>query len=419
MTTLKGGIQLVPPLPASLAEHLGGGSEISEIIAYRNKLIETRNAQLEYQGNITGLHTKIRDACRNLSKKDSNIKCDIETLAMERGRLAYLRDELARRADVISRWEARVREGKSKPIQVNEGASAENQKRRDRDRMNAILVEMDQRCKREAMAASLETNNSSSDMLGGIMSNEQVGKVAIAKITPVSEAIGSDVINMYHQYVDTDDLLDSDASHRLTRDSRGYGLESSSIGESQPSRLFSKNLSGSEASARNPPPLGASTEIEEGPAPRPYPAWVGGASQDQFFEDLTVCLDYLWREYSTDIGEEGDRLMTLPNLLRLAGDADFDLDTQILIELFLRTVKLGKNCLVEKQFFLALLQAAVTVRIRKPMDSIQTTDFLFSDYLFPLMHRLKMKERIMSSRHPPLPRSPLASSSGLSVRYSN
>lgn len=371
MTTLKGGIQLVPPLPVSITEHLGDKSGIPEIIAYRNRLIETRNAQLEYQQNITNLHTKIRAACHDLSKKDNHIKGDIETLAKERGRLAHLRDELARRADVISRWEFRLREESTK-TSSEPNASPDKDARKEQDRRNALLVEMDQKRKGDVRAASIEvlTNKSSQGGMG-IISTVQLEKVDISNRAPVSEAVGNDDIYLHDKSAGTDD------------------------------RPLEKSH-----------PIGLSTEIEATAAPRPYPAWAGGCSQDQFLEDMTVCLDYLWKEYSTDIGEDADvRLMTLPNLLRLAGDADLNLDTQILIELFLRTVKLGKNCLVEKRFFLALLQAAATVKTRTSMDSIQTTDFLFSDYLFPLLHRLKMRERILTSRHPPLPRSPVSSRS--------
>jgi len=369
MKTQQGGIQLVPSLPAVLTDRIGERKEISELIAYRNKLIETRNAQLEYHQNITGLHSKIREACRDLSKKDNNVKGDIETLALERGRLGYLRDELARRAEVISRWEARVRAAESqKDPHRTDPSPSEQMKRKERDRMNAMLVEMDQRNKRDDRAASMEvvTTEHSSEVMG-IMSEQHFGGMDIERPTPVHEGIGSDEIRMCHENVDTSDLLD----------------------------------------VHGTPPTGVSEEVQEDKkeVPRPYPAWTQG---DAFFQDMSVCLDYLWSEYSTDIGEGGDsRLMTLPNLLRLGGDADFDLDTQTLIELFLRTVKLGTNCLVEKKFFLALLQAAATVKVRKPLDSIQTTDLLFSDYLFPLMHRLKMKQRILSSRHPVLDQSVL------------
>lgn len=143
----------MPPIPNSTATNADDAADWSEVLAYRNQLVATRNSQLEYQQHMMQLHTKIRQACRDLTKKDHSVKEEVETLALEKGRLAYLRDELARRAEMLARWETRVRE--SDPNLKKSEQRIDSSTKKEQDRMNAALVEMEvKRMMQEARKAA-------------------------------------------------------------------------------------------------------------------------------------------------------------------------------------------------------------------------------------------------------------------------
>jgi hypothetical protein len=328
---------------------------------FRNKLVESRNAQLEYKHTAVHLSEKIRKACTELSQKDTRVKEGMEVLSLERQRLGYLRDELARRADMISRWEQRTRQSGEIPPSVT--ATTAHQK--DIDRMNALILEQEATRIVSAadpnltgprltdpvstpvplMRAGTFVLDGASQTLPNPMSQEQVHLFDIAKgASPISVSVGSS----------------------------GRHSPSSSA------------------------PLEVNADSPADKAPRPYPSW--GYKEDEFLDDMTVCLDFLWSEYSTEVGDS-ERLMTLANLMRLVADATFAAPTQAVIEIFLRCVKLGSQHLIEKRFFLAVLQSVLQVTLQAEFDTIEITDVLFSEYLMPLMLRLKSHQRKLRFRN--------------------
>ena len=431
MTTRSSGIQLIPPPPSRHTGFLDDSNNWADVLAYRNQLVESRNAQLEYQENVSQLHLKIRRACQELTKKGNGVKEEIEVLALEKGRLAYLRDELARRADMISRWEARVRESDPTWVPRPQSASAMETVRKEQDRFNAMLVEIDQ--KRHMASSDGYTSNiagqvdtvpptatvpvtSQASSSGSSYSSSSYtgtpSSSSSAITTPAASASGSSIPHVTRPgsvHEEPTPQRTKSAAHELPPVSPISGPNSIDISASTsgaprqapvpytaPAPAAPTTLAGRQVGAWDAPSQATQT------ANMPY-ATESRYLKSQFDADMTVCLDYLWREYSTELnGSNGDRLMTLPNLMRLCGDSDFGISTQSVIEIFLRTIKLGpESCLVQKRFFLSLLQSIVSVgkEVAKLDDSV-----LFSDYLFPLMHRLKMKERAVSSKHPSLPR---------------
>jgi hypothetical protein len=396
-----------------------------DVLAYRNQLVATRNSQLEYQQHMMQLHTKIRQACRDLTKKDNSVKEEVETLSLEKGRLAYLRDELARRAEMLARWETRVRE--SDPNLKKPEEKIESSTKKEQDRMNAALVEMEVKrmmqearkaaataAAREAARIELSTpeNEESVDepvsprralsqqqfprlVIGSGKQGEPV-TIAAGTDEQMSECVVKDRGNMKDELVGTEPIQASPEPVLL--------IPLKPRMECDAPILQSRRSSSSSLSAAVPPI--PDYVVEERPLqkpPRPY-------RQSHSEEDKANCLDYLWNKYSTEIseaeiGRKAERLMTLPNMMRLCGDAcDFGISTQAVIDLYLRTAKLGKtrNNLVEKKYFYALLSAIVQVS-RGLTEKDQISEVAFSEFLSPLMHRLRMMERSLSSKHPQLP----------------
>jgi len=155
---------------------------------------------------------------------------------------------------------------------------------------------------------------------------------------------------------------------------------------------------------------------------RPEPGWAQAETaftnefaatpeSDRFFRQMVRCLDFLWEEYSTVIGEDsGYRLMSLANMMRLCGDADFGIPTTDQIDVFLQTLRTSRSefSLVEYKYFLPLMHG-IGRKLFGSRDPIELTDILFKQYLFPLMQRVRMLDRQYSEKHPPLPPSPIHS----------
>jgi hypothetical protein len=444
-----------------------GTKEWDDILSYRNKLVESRNAQLEYKQTASQLSDRIRQACHELSKKDTRVKEGLEVLSLERQRLGYLRDELARRAEMISRWEQRTRKG---PTPAEEPLA--NQK--DIDRMNALILEQEQTRKSRPVSESVlpvpmlndPIARSVSFVRGGqllvegsaqtvveepviplppALAQEQLHLLAISKgPTPISVSVGNSVLNSarapssgpanpppasgHSSFTESDQIQQSEESRnsalpasagpvdlagargsaRMTSTSGSILLASSGSpsvskltdGPSSHSSHISRPSSVEERPAVTP--QAEAVVDQESPAdkaPRPYPAW--GYRQDEYLAEMTVCLDFLWQEYSTEVGES-DRLMTLSNLMRLVADATFAAPTAAVIELFLRCVRLGSQHLIEKKYFLAVLQSVMQVSLDGEFDTVEITDLLFSEYLMPLMLRLKRQQRSFDRNHPSL-----------------
>jgi hypothetical protein len=320
------------------------------------------------------LHSKIKHACKDLVKKDNSVREDIETLALEKGRLAYLRDELSRRADAIARREDQIRRNAA----PNDLPPCPVRRLKDFDRENAILVELDlRRSGEESNRANMEAvvvvpiDVATSTSKISTPQNEPIFPSSTANLilqqlpglliprefpTPVSEGVGDDVVSS----------------------------------------------SCSSSSRANPTPAVASSSMqisEDDPmdkAPRPYP-------QTHTSEQMEFCLNFLWIEYSTDVTEDGsDRLLTLANLIRLSSDADFSISTQSLIDMYLKTVRLAKTTLLEKRYFYAVLLSVLKVS-RGIHDKSELDEVLYSEYLAPLMQRVELMQRSTSINHPPLP----------------
>lgn len=396
MSSKTAGIQPVPAPPLPSDADPMGSREWMDMLEYRNKLVETRNAQLEYRQTATHLYDKVRQACRDLTKRDNSVREGMEILSMERQRLGYLRDELARRADMIARWESRLRdtELKTSGVEVDLRNAASDSEKRRVDRMNALLLEMEQQKKLQghrvpvtsvaapssssgtsAMDFGIQGNpNASETVFGGewernraILTQQQFEAVKLKKRSPVSAAVGSDDINEIGTFSPGDAIV-----------------------------------------------VDASDVSPAVYAPRPYASQVDKplsqavSSDDTVVDEMRDCLDYIWSEYSTEIGGETDRLMTLPNLMRLCADANLTPPTQGLIEIYLRATKAGKSCLVERSSLLGILQSVLSVcggRSSSDMqDPVRSTGILFSQYLMPLVVRLKAQRTTPSKNHPSLVR---------------
>ena len=384
MSTKQSGIQLVPPPPATLISSSNSNREWADILSYRNRLVDTRNAQLEHQQTAAHLYDKVRQACRDLSRKDSNVKEGMEVLNLERQRLGYLRDELARRADMLTRWESRVRDAELKATGVSRPRStgSADSTQRELDRMNALLLEVEYqkkmvpdsqvRSEESVIVATPGTRKSTQ----GFLHQEQLPSVAISKKSPVSVAVGVEADNPLLEY----------AQQPL-----------------QP---------GAFENVPSPGDAIVVTADDTTPAaapPRPYPIWTEeGPTEDAFVDEMRETLDYIWKEYSTEIGSENDRLMTMPNLMRLCADANLGAPTQAVIEIYLRATKLGSQCLVERKFFLTVLQSVLSLTLGRETDPVKLTDLLFSEYMMPLMVRLTVQHKLSLKHHPSLPPTSIA-----------
>ena len=365
------------------------------MLEYRNKLVETRNAQLEYRQTATHLYDKVRQACRDLTKKDNNVREGMEILSIERQRLGYLRDELARRAEMIARWESRVREIeiKASGAEVDVQRSVHESEKRRIDRMNALLLEMEQQKKLQGHQVPVtsaaipssssgtssknirtreEPTESDSPFIGdwernrAVLTQQQFEAVRVKKPSPVSAAVGSEDLNELGTFSPGDAIV-----------------------------------------------VDASDVSPAVYAPKPYSSLVDkpiseSPSDDIVVDEMRDCLDYIWNEYSTEIGGEPDRLMTLPNLMRLCADANLTPPTQGLIEIYLRATKSGKSCLVERGSLLGVLRSVLSVcsgRSSSDMqDPVRSTGILFSEYLMPLVVRLTAQRTTPSKNHPSLAR---------------
>lgn len=390
MSTSKPGIQLVPPPPASVVTGSASSRDLADILQFRNQLVETRNSQLEHKQTAAQLYDKIRQACRDLSRRDNSVKEGMEILNLERQRLGYLRDELARRADMISRWEAKIRDAERQASGSSQPTYSQNVSDKDKeaDRINALLLEMDQKRKIHAAirpnipedVSVLVATPQSHKTTGSMLVQQHLPAVSIfKKSSPISLAVGEDVI---------------------------YPAAERGVGDSPAVTII------------NPVVV---TEEDTTPAaapPRPYPTWtVEGVSEDAFVEEMRECLDFFWKEYSTEIGGEDHRLMTMPNLMRLCADANLGAPTQAVIEIYLRAAKLGSECLVERKYFLTVLQSVLAVSLGKEIssNSVQLTDLLFTEYMMPQMVRLTVQQKMSSKHHPLLEKRDLI----LHSRYSN
>ena len=364
MATNISGIQPVP-LPPSLNDSSSTAPrEWMELVAYRNRLVSTRNAQLEYTQTASHLYDKVRQACKDLSKKDNSVKEGMEVLSLERQRLGYLRDELSRRAEMLSRWEVKVREAEKK-LNVSDSptvGSSVSPSQKEADRMNALLLELEQRRK---------------------ASNVRILDQSLAVVSPSSERAES-------------------ASPRiLTQEKLPGAIVRDGSGVMNPPHV--------KFSAGDAIVLDASDANPAGTAPAPFPSTSADIplTDDEFVTEMKNCLEFIWREYSTEIGGENNRLMTLPNLMRLCADSNLAPPTQSLIELYIRTSRLGKSCLVEREHFLILVQSIVSLVSPQEPDPVKLTDILFGDYLMPLTVRLSVQQKRYSKAHPSLPRSNL------------
>lgn len=358
---VKLGASLVPEPPPVGTGSLDS-SNWADILKYRNQLVEARNAQLEYQQNVSDLHSKIRKACTDLSKKDNNIKENMEVLALERGRLSYLRDELARRAEELARREAAIRSNDPKWVESNipERDLVLEAKKRDKDKENAFLLEMDIRRR--------------SRIIESTMPLPVPDPVEVESVPFQSPTIPAESVPVVQP--------------RTVWHTSPTVLSSTPSSGDQP-RQFQDKVSSAEP--RSPP----SVPLAE----------------------LNECLDAIWEAYSSVLEDSGKvRLMSLPNLLRLCTDGDFVASTAQQIEIFLDTVREHPKrfSLIERSMFLELLMRLVSVGTPEQFSSNEVMHVLFKEYLFPLSKRMaihdRQHERQFASKHPPLPVSRLGAS---------
>jgi hypothetical protein len=124
---------------------------------------------------------------------------------------------------------------------------------------------------------------------------------------------------------------------------------------------------------------------------------------------MKTCLDFVWEEYATST-TPGHRLMSLPNLMRLCTDGDFGISTSVQIDVFLETIRKSKALysLVEFKYLLPLLIGIMRYIYPNVASQIDLTDTLFRSYLFPLAQRLRIQDRRVYDKHPPLPPSPIS-----------
>jgi hypothetical protein len=388
-----------------------------DMLAYRTKLVHARNAQLEYQQNISALHGKIRQACKDLIKKDDNVIEDTETLALERGRLGYLRDELARRADMLSKWERKMRE--SDPNWVSQyfpKNSKEEQDKKERDLFNAMVVELDHKRKlAEAVESVVNSQDEQLDLNTRLDTN--VAQKSSRRISVQQELLPparsstdspSKSITAEPSSVNNTPVVDRMMHIPFVRETLPTTPPDMSDAEVNTDNRTSVGVM-AKASSRSQPAMAA--------AERAFTdEFAVSPESDRFFREMVHCLDFLWTEYSTVIGEDVNyRLMSLANMMRMCGEADFGISTTEQIDVFLTTLRESRSeySLIEYRYFLPLMHRIVRVLLypeSAQKNSVELTDVLFKHYLFPLMQRVRMVDRQFSDKHPRLPPSPIHTS---------
>jgi hypothetical protein len=388
-----------------------------DMLAYRTKLVHARNAQLEYQQNISELHGKIRQACKDLIKKDDNVIEDTETLALERGRLGYLRDELARRADMLSKWERKMRE--SDPNWVSQyfpKNSKEEQDKKERDLFNAMVVELDHKRKlAEAVESVVYSQDEQLDLNTRLDTN--VAQKSSRRISVQQELLPparsstdspSKSITAEPSSVNNTPVVDRMMHIPFVRETLPTTPPDMSDAEVNTDNRTSVGVM-AKASSRSQPAMAA--------AERAFTdEFAVSPESDRFFREMVHCLDFLWTEYSTVIGEDVNyRLMSLANMMRMCGEADFGISTTEQIDVFLTTLRESRSeySLIEYRYFLPLMHRIVRVLLypeSTQKNSVELTDVLFKHYLFPLMQRVRMVDRQFSDKHPRLPPSPIHTS---------
>ena len=388
-----------------------------DMLAYRTKLVHARNAQLEYQQNISELHGKIRQACKDLIKKDDNVIEDTETLALERGRLGYLRDELARRADMLSKWERKMRE--SDPNWVSQyfpKNSKEEQDKKERDLFNAMVVELDHKRKlAEAVESVVYSQDEQLDLNTRLDTN--VAQKSSRRISVQQELLPparsstdspSKSITAEPSSVNNTPVVDRMMHIPFVRETLPTTPPDMSDAEVNTDNRTSVGVM-AKASSRSQPAMAA--------AERAFTdEFAVSPESDRFFREMVHCLDFLWTEYSTVIGEDVNyRLMSLANMMRMCGEADFGISTTEQIDVFLTTLRESRSeySLIEYRYFLPLMHRIVRVLLypeSAQKNSVELTDVLFKHYLFPLMQRVRMVDRQFSDKHPRLPPSPIHTS---------
>ena len=335
----------------------------------------------EYLDNIATLHNNIKKACKELSKRDDNVKEDLEILALERSRLGYLRDELSRRAAMIASWERTAKTDGSIPSNVLLPSQKEV------DKMNALRLEIEIRRRRDDE---------------GCVSVED----PVANFTPEEFLINGPV--------------HTPPCERQSFNPTGVPFVEKAISEKSMQEPIASGSSSIRSNSPVPSDIPMESAVSESlvsplPVPEPTeqslppPVAYNEYEAAKFYDQLTVCLNSLWDEYSTSVSEEiGIRLMTLPNLIRLCGDADFGIPIADVISIFLSLIRTSETKLVEKRYFMILLQS-IFRKLYTLESEIELTQKLFNEYLLPLSQRMKLQGRSLSYKHPPLGKSKIAS----------
>ena len=390
----------------------------SDLLAYRTKLVHARNAQLEYQQDISELHGKIRQACKDLLKKDDNVIEDIETLALERGRLGYLRDELARRAEMLSKWENKMRENDPNWVsQYFPRNTREEQEKKERDLFNAMVVELDHKRRQASLVESGDVSEEQ-ELDPNIRLDSSFPLKSSRRISIQQETTPSKPSSSSESVPRPGPQPPSSVNNTPIVDRM---VHVPFVREFPP--LNAPDTNDAEVNTDNRVSVGVMAKDTSVPGTnRPEPGWAQAETaftnefaatpeSDRFFRQMVRCLDFLWEEYSTVIGEDsGYRLMSLANMMRLCGDADFGIPTTDQIDVFLQTLRTSRSefSLVEYKYFLPLMHG-IGRKLFGSRDPIELTDILFKQYLFPLMQRVRMLDRQYSEKHPPLPPSPIHS----------
>ena len=397
----------------------------NDLLEYRTNLVHARNAQLEYQQNLSELHAKIRQACKDLLKKDDNVVEDIETLALERGRLGYLRDELARRADMLSRWENKMRE--SDPNWVSQyfpKNSKDEKEKKERDLFNAMVVELDhkRRIMSEEDGLDPDGNNTQPDV-DIQLDDSAVPLRSSRRVSVLQQPQGTSTPTKPSSEIASGTQMPSSVNNTPILDKRVHVPFVREVVSPIPPETLDAQVNtdnrvsiGVMAACKNLS-LPQTVSWAEETAERAFTSsFASSQESDKFFRDLVQCIDFLWSEYSTSIDENNYRLMSLSNMMRLCGDADFGISTAAQIEVFLNILRESKSefSLVEYRYFLPLMLGIMRVAAypeSTTRNAVELTDLLFKQYLFPLMQRVRLMDRKYSSKHPPLPPSPIHSSS--------
>lgn len=385
---------------------LGDSENWTDAVKYQNQIVDARNSQLEYKQNVAELHSKIRQACKELTRKDNNIKENMEILALERGRLGYLRDELARRAEELARRELAIREKNSggSSDQFSKEVARVGVMAREKDKENAFLVEMDVRRRSsgkkdspdvQVSAIEKEVVESSMRTRSPFLAEDQkiqpssVRVLALAsdqEIPPSSVGVLAPPVSLFSPTVLAPVALPSSILVKKLPQTDALVIEEAPRVE----QFHEIQLSGM---------------ASPGGKIVPSQSLIGLLPSDEVDE----CIEGLWKEYSSVVDEvHSVSLMSLPNFLRLCTDADFGLTTAQQIELFLEAVRSSpySYSLVRKESFLGLLMRVMGKSMRNADETEQAKN-LFLVYLLPTLKRLQLQERQFSSKHPPLPFSSL------------